>query len=218
MLIIPKSSYANCRYSNRRGYHKKASAVLRISSQVTPIRFLTWPEDSFWKVPRGSPLGPHPLFVLSVTFHEKEPCLNHPSKACFRHSGACFEAVCLPNKNPQAPRSQDSNRPFLANTGPEGIWLFRVFIVLCLGNNLYLAMYLCINALSNKLWSLIDNYVTMWYWNFMELKRKNYNTTLREDLIKKLKLLAVEKDSRANDLLEEAIELLLKKYEDKPNK
>ena len=52
----------------------------------------------------------------------------------------------------------------------------------------------------------------------MELKRKNYNTTLPEDLIKKLKLLAVEKDSRANDLLEEAIELLLKKYEDKPNK
>jgi len=52
----------------------------------------------------------------------------------------------------------------------------------------------------------------------MELKRKNYNTTLRKDLIKKLKLLAVEKDSRANDLLEEAIELLLKKYEDKPNK
>ena len=52
----------------------------------------------------------------------------------------------------------------------------------------------------------------------MEFKRKNYNTTLREDLIKKLKLLAVEKDSRANDLLEEAMELLLKKYEDKPNK
>jgi hypothetical protein len=52
----------------------------------------------------------------------------------------------------------------------------------------------------------------------MEFKRKNYNTTLREDLIKKLKMLAVEKDSRANDLLEEAIELLLKKYEDKPNK
>ena len=52
----------------------------------------------------------------------------------------------------------------------------------------------------------------------MELKRKNYNTTLREDLIKKLKFLAVEKDSRVNDLLEEAIELLLEKYEDKPNK
>jgi len=27
----------------------------------------------------------------------------------------------FPNKNSQAPRSQDSNRPFLANTGPEGI-------------------------------------------------------------------------------------------------
>jgi hypothetical protein len=47
----------------------------------------------------------------------------------------------------------------------------------------------------------------------MEFKRKNYNTTLREDLIKRLKMLAVEKDSRANDLLEEAIELLLDKYE-----
>lgn len=47
----------------------------------------------------------------------------------------------------------------------------------------------------------------------METKRKNYNTTLRTDLIKKLKILAAEKDVRANDLLEEAIELLLKKYE-----
>ena len=47
----------------------------------------------------------------------------------------------------------------------------------------------------------------------METKRKNYNTTLRADLIKKLKILAAEKDVRANDLLEEAIELLLRKYE-----
>ncbi len=50
----------------------------------------------------------------------------------------------------------------------------------------------------------------------MKFRRKNYNTTLREDLIKKLKMLAVEKDSRVNDLLEEAIELLLKKYEKQP--
>jgi len=49
----------------------------------------------------------------------------------------------------------------------------------------------------------------------MEFKRKNYNTTLREDLIKKLKMLAVENDSRVNDLLEESIEDLLKKYETK---
>ena len=32
---------------------------------------------------------------------------------------------CLPNKNPQVPRSQDSNRPHLANTGPEGICWFE---------------------------------------------------------------------------------------------
>ncbi len=50
----------------------------------------------------------------------------------------------------------------------------------------------------------------------MKFRRKNYNTTLREDLIKKLKMLAVEKDSRVNDLLEEAIELLLDKYEKQP--
>ena len=42
--------------------------------------------------------------------------------------------------------------------------------------------------------------------------RKNYNTTLRADLIKKLKFLAVEQDKRQNDLLEEAIQDLLKKY------
>ena len=50
----------------------------------------------------------------------------------------------------------------------------------------------------------------------MKFRRKNYNTTLREDLIKRLKMLAVEKDSRVNDLLEEAIELLLKNYEKQP--
>lgn len=49
----------------------------------------------------------------------------------------------------------------------------------------------------------------------MKLERKNYNTTLRVDLIKKLKFLAVEEDGRVNDLLEEAIEDLLKKYKKK---
>jgi len=47
----------------------------------------------------------------------------------------------------------------------------------------------------------------------MGKKRKNYNTTLQIDLMKKLKILAVEEDTRANDLLEEAIEDLLKKYD-----
>ena len=49
----------------------------------------------------------------------------------------------------------------------------------------------------------------------MKLARKNYNTTLRIDLIKKLKMLAVEEDARVNDLLEKAIEDLLEKYEKK---
>jgi ribosomal protein L13 len=47
------------------------------------------------------------------------------------------------------------------------------------------------------------------------MERKNYNTTLNINLIKKLKMLSVETDKRANDLLEEAIEGLLKKYEKK---
>jgi predicted DNA-binding protein len=46
----------------------------------------------------------------------------------------------------------------------------------------------------------------------MKPERKTYNTTLNIDLLKKLKILSVETDKRANDLLEEAIEDLLKKY------
>ena len=52
----------------------------------------------------------------------------------------------------------------------------------------------------------------------MAIKRKNYNTTLRMDLIKRLKMLSVEEDVRANDLLEEALQDLLKKYEKKVKK
>ena len=52
----------------------------------------------------------------------------------------------------------------------------------------------------------------------METKRKNYNTTLRADLIKKLKILSAEKDVRANDLLEEAMQDLFKKYEKRSKK
>ena len=52
----------------------------------------------------------------------------------------------------------------------------------------------------------------------MKPDRKNYNTTLRIDLIKGLKILAAEKDARANDLLEEAIQDLLKKYDKDPQK
>ena len=51
--------------------------------------------------------------------------------------------------------------------------------------------------------------------NIKKTEPKICNTTLIADLIEKLKLLAVEADTRVNDLLEEAIEDLLTKYENK---
>jgi len=52
----------------------------------------------------------------------------------------------------------------------------------------------------------------------MEKKRIHYNTTLDETLLKGLKYLSIETNKRHNDLLEEAIQDLLKKYEKKPQK
>jgi len=49
-------------------------------------------------------------------------------------------------------------------------------------------------------------------------KRKMYNTTLDVDLMKKLKVLAAQLDKRQNDILEEAIQDLLNKYEKKDRK
>jgi hypothetical protein len=43
--------------------------------------------------------------------------------------------------------------------------------------------------------------------------RKMYNTTLDADLIRQIKILAAQQEKRQNDLLEEAIEDLLRKYE-----
>jgi predicted transcriptional regulator len=43
-------------------------------------------------------------------------------------------------------------------------------------------------------------------------KRKMYNTTLDADLIRKVKILAAQLEKRQNDLIEEAIQDLLKKY------
>ncbi len=76
-------------------------------------------------------------------------------------------------------------------------------------------MYQCFNVVSRILWRYIDIAIRMCYLKFMKAARKNYNTTLRIDLIKKLKMLAVQEDIRVNDLLEEAIEIILKKYEKK---
>ena len=44
-------------------------------------------------------------------------------------------------------------------------------------------------------------------------KRKMYNTTLDVDLLREFKILAAKLDLRQNDLLEEAIQDLIKKYE-----
>ncbi len=51
----------------------------------------------------------------------------------------------------------------------------------------------------------------------MQKERKGYNTTLRTDLLKAIKILAIKKDRRVNDLLEEAIEDLLGKYSESPS-
>jgi post-segregation antitoxin (ccd killing protein) len=52
----------------------------------------------------------------------------------------------------------------------------------------------------------------------MEKNRSPYNTTLDNDLIKKIKFLSVDLNKRQNDLLEEAIQDLLKKYENPKSK
>ena len=52
----------------------------------------------------------------------------------------------------------------------------------------------------------------------MDEIRKSYNTTLSADLMKKLRILAAEQEKRQNDLLEEAIRDLLRKYQNKPKK
>lgn len=48
-------------------------------------------------------------------------------------------------------------------------------------------------------------------------KRKMYNTTLDSDLIRQIKILAAQLEKRQNDLLEEAIKDLLRKYNKESN-
>ncbi|MGD8293217.1 MAG: hypothetical protein PVF37_16020 [Desulfobacterales bacterium] len=45
--------------------------------------------------------------------------------------------------------------------------------------------------------------------------RKMYNTTLDSELIRQIKILAAKMEKRQNDLLEEAIQDLLQKYQGK---
>ena len=46
----------------------------------------------------------------------------------------------------------------------------------------------------------------------------SYNTRMDEDLLKQFKILAIMESKRQNELLEEAIQDLLKKYETKDKK
>lgn len=46
-------------------------------------------------------------------------------------------------------------------------------------------------------------------------KRKAYNNMLDRELIKNLRILAAKQEKKQNDLLEEAMQDLLKKYEKK---
>ncbi len=46
-------------------------------------------------------------------------------------------------------------------------------------------------------------------------ERKGYNTTLRKDLMKRLRVLAAQLDKKQNDLIEEAILAYLNKHEKK---
>jgi hypothetical protein len=50
------------------------------------------------------------------------------------------------------------------------------------------------------------------------MKRKQFTTTIQEDALKNIKKLAIDLDRSVNDLLEEGIEYLLKKYEKKAPK
>jgi len=50
----------------------------------------------------------------------------------------------------------------------------------------------------------------------MTKKRKSYNTTLRADLTRRLRILAAQHGKRQNDLLEEAIQDILNKYQRTP--
>jgi hypothetical protein len=47
------------------------------------------------------------------------------------------------------------------------------------------------------------------------MQRKQFTTTIREDYLKKIKILAIQEDKRVNDILEEAIEKLLNQLERK---
>ena len=49
------------------------------------------------------------------------------------------------------------------------------------------------------------------------MPRKNINTTLDEELYKKIQIIALTHGKRANDLIEEGMRYVIEKYEDEEN-
>jgi len=49
-------------------------------------------------------------------------------------------------------------------------------------------------------------------------ERRGYNTTLKIEMMKRIRVLAAQLDKRQNDLIEEAIEDLLNKYKMKKDR
>jgi len=60
---------------------------------------------------------------------------------------------------------------------------------------------------------LFDKGINFKYFLFMA--KITYNTRMEEDLIKRFKILAINLSKRQNQLLEEAIQDILKKYKNK---
>lgn len=55
----------------------------------------------------------------------------------------------------------------------------------------------------------------LYFFGGENMPRKNVNTTLDEELYKKIRLLALKLQVNANDLIEEGMRYILKKYENK---
>ena len=60
--------------------------------------------------------------------------------------------------------------------------------------------------------------LNIWIYYIKIMARKNITSSIEVELIKKLKYLAADTERPLNDLLEEAIQDLLKKHDKKPKK
>jgi len=84
--------------------------------------------------------------------------------------------------------------------------MVRIFI--------YVLLYICIYCLSRIIVDIVSSYRYMKSMN----ERKAFTTSLNVTILKEFKKLAIDLDKGINDLLEEAMKDLLKKYETKQQK